>query len=168
MISRTMSKRSRLNCRRRRWCRTAGCITVAESKGFCPKHYSRWKRNGSDQVRRKRANGEGCYSDGYRLVYNPGHANATKDGYVREHVLVMTERLGRPLVKGETVHHKNGIRDDNRPKNLELRIKAHGSGQSVTDRIADALWILEQYIDQPQLWPRGKARGVMFRLRQFV
>lgn len=58
--------------------------------------------------------------EGYRLLLKPDHPNAQKSGYVLEHVFVMSEILGRPLGRGEVVHHKNEIRSDNRPKNLQL------------------------------------------------
>lgn len=57
-----------------------------------------------------------------------------KQGYVRigserEHRMVMERVMGRPLISGvEKVHHKNGIRHDNRPENLELWTAEHPHG----------------------------------------
>ena len=69
------------------------------------------------------------------------------DGYVLEHVKVMSEFLGRPIRPGETIHHKNGVRTDNRIKNLELWASNHPSGQRITDMVAWARDILNEYGD---------------------
>lgn len=55
---------------------------------------------------------------GYVLVWKPEHPNANKRGYILEHRLVLSEKLGRPLMKDEVGHHLNGIKNDNRPENL--------------------------------------------------
>lgn len=39
---------------------------------------------------------------------------------VRQHRWIMEQHLGRALVPGEIVHHKNGKRNDNRLANLEV------------------------------------------------
>ena len=84
--------------------------------------------------------------DGYVFVLgHKGHPNANAHGRIAEHILVMSEILGRPLRKGESVHHKNGIRDENRPENLELWVKRQPGGQRVSDRIADAVSLLKLY-----------------------
>ena len=40
--------------------------------------------------------------------------------WILQHRLIMEEKIGRKLADDEHVHHMNGIRDDNRPENLEL------------------------------------------------
>lgn len=62
---------------------------------------------------------------GYVLVKADGHPRAKKcGGYVREHILIAEEVIGRPLADDEVVHHINGIKDDNRPDNLAVMLKA--------------------------------------------
>jgi hypothetical protein len=47
----------------------------------------------------------------------PEHPRAVR-GYVREHILVASEAMGRPLRPGEVVHHINENMQDNRRENL--------------------------------------------------
>jgi hypothetical protein len=113
------------NCGKKRWVRvtnhqkanyTGLClicrVTKAARARVGAKHH-KWKG--------------GRYKDkrGYTTIkFPPNHPlfslMADKHGYVKEHRLVLAEKLGRPLLPSEHAHHINGIKDDNRPENLEV------------------------------------------------
>ena len=85
---------------------------------------------------------------GYVMVRVPEHPRASRNGgYVFEHILVMEEVLGRYLGDGETVHHLNGVKDDNRRENLELWVRPQPSGIRVSDALAWARPIIALYGD---------------------
>lgn len=127
-------------------CLFDGCDAPNQSRGYCRKHYSYLSRRGEVVPLYRKEN------SGYRTVDDNGYIRVMTAGqntYVREHRLVMEKILGRKLLSHETVHHKNGDRQDNRPENLELWSSSQPAGQRVEDKVEWALELIRTY--QPLL-----------------
>lgn len=76
-------------------------------------------------------NGKPKTSEGYIRIKRPNHPFADHNGYVLEHRWVIEQHLGRILGRKEFVHHLNGIRNDNRLKNLAVVSSSNHSSNTL-------------------------------------
>ncbi len=109
------------NCGVGRWVREDATRSKVFS-GFCNKCHAQFTTGQFDKHSMWR--GGRTVNNGYIEIKlskdDIFYPMAKKSGYIREHRLIMAKHLGRLLLPQEIVHHKNGIKDDNRLENLEL------------------------------------------------
>jgi|ERR1700677_1375642 len=124
-------------------CSILSCDRPHVAKGLCRTHYTRLQKHGDVMadvpIRAQAPNGSGSIDvHGYHVISVNNRRTST-------HRLAMEKKLGRRLFPDETVHHKNGIKDDNRIENLELWSSSHPSGQRVEDKLAWAHELIARY-----------------------
>lgn len=123
-------------------CTVEGCCKPYMARGFCGMHYERQRTKGHLMAKPTRAKGSGTIKEGYVVFVR--HCSGRKIR-IRRCRLVMEKHLGRKLRSNETVHHKNGNKQDDEPSNLELWASIHPKGQRVSDLIKYARFILRRY-----------------------
>ncbi len=69
-------------------------------------------------------------------------------GHILEHRYIMAQILGRPLEKWETVHHRDGNKQNNDPSNLELRNGNHGNGANLHPNAEELLVRLAELLNE--------------------
>lgn len=135
-------------------CVAPGCERPCRKTGVeCSLHHQRRQAHGSYDLppRKKKpripVGTKRTDVQGYVFVYRPDRDDTHRNGFMSEHRMVMADYLGRPLRDNEAVHHRNGIRNDNRIENLELWVipRRQPNGQRVGDLVAWAREILDQY-----------------------
>jgi hypothetical protein len=120
-------------------CSVERCDRPHSSLGYCALHWKRFHLYGDPYYTQNGPRGKGSINSmGYRTFWIDGKV-------MKEHTIVMEEKLGRKLLPNENIHHINGVKDDNRPENLELWVKSQPSGQRATDLVKWAKEILALY-----------------------
>lgn len=130
-------------------CPVEGCDRPQWTKGHCNIHYSREERglgetDGKGKGRSGIARGKRSLSTRYVTSY--GYVKIKHQGkWLLEHRVRMAEKLGRELLPGENVHHKDGNKQNNSLDNLELWVSRQPAGQRPEDLLEWADEIIRRY-----------------------
>lgn len=102
-------------------------------------------------------------NDGYVLIYKPEHPSSRKKppdyGYILEHRFNMENYLGVALKKSDIVHHLNGVKSDNRIKNLLLCVSS-SEHTKIHKRME---FLVEELIEQGEVYYDGGKERFIFR-----
>ena len=138
-----------LSDRKPKECSVPGCERQMSSRGLCQTHLSRLRVHGDvmSAIPIRTAEGVGYLKQGYRWIPVPVSLRHFTNGEspAAEHRLMMAVFLGRPLEADEVVHHRNGVRTDNRIENLELWSVMQPKGQRINDKVEHAVETLRRY-----------------------
>lgn len=147
----------RVTVRNEGQCQWPGCPREQQVQFLCKVHYNR-KRQKQDMdapvempkkydVSRDRR----VLESGYAQVKVPGHFGkpvGNSRNWYDEHRYVMECHLGRQLHGIENVHHKNGVKDDNRLENLEMWASYQPAGQRALDWADHIIALYEPEMDK--------------------
>ena len=100
----------------------------SRKKTFCSKKCSNaWRTQAQS------GKGNPNWNGGRTKEIRSGYINVLveKGVYKREHRIIMEKYLGRKLSRFELVHHRNGIKDDNRLENLQIVTHTTHFGQII-------------------------------------
>ncbi len=149
-------QRTRLASPEEESCSVFGCGRIVQALGYCDAHYQRSRKDALMEEplgnRKSEVNPEPTLTEnfaGYLTIWENDSTNGKRRN-VKVHRRVMEEHIGRNLLPGENVHHKNGNRKDNRIENLELWSTQQPKGQRPEDKLSWAYEIISLY--GPDTW----------------
>jgi hypothetical protein len=105
--------------------------------------------------------GQDTSPGGYIRLRNAEYPGAIFPNRTYEHTAIMARYLGRPLLPHENVHHKNGVRSDNKIENLELWSTHQPIGHRVIDVLTEAVSTIQNYAGLLSLEQRSALNEAM-------